>query len=187
MQEDFRRADGAELVGQLVVVVLKHREGDLVHAGKLTDLGERVLLVGVDAQEHDALLFEFGRQILQPRGIGLGQRALGAQEGQHDQLAVIVLQRVRLAVKVGEREVLDLLADRRAGGIDGDGQRNEPATAHRKTGDHGTQKSPHLHTSYVAAKLIRTKGKTCAAVRGELSAVNTWWKSYRFQKTEFSF
>ena len=80
-------------------------------------------MVGVDAQEHDALLFEFGGQVLQPRGIGLGQRALGAQEGQHDQLALVVVERVRLAVKVGEREVLDLLADRRAGGIDGDGQR----------------------------------------------------------------
>ena len=52
-----------KLVGDLVVVVLEHRERDLVDPGIGADLGQRVLLIGVDGQEGDALLLELGGQV----------------------------------------------------------------------------------------------------------------------------
>ena len=100
-----------------------------MNPGVGADLGQRVLQVGVDAQEDHALLLELGGQVLQPRGIALGQRAFGAEEGHDDQLVLVVVQRVELAVEVGQREALDLLADRGAGGVGR--QRERSATDNR--------------------------------------------------------
>ncbi len=106
------RPRGTGGVGHCLVQVLEDRKFDLVHAGEGGDFGHRVLAIGVDAQEHHAARLVLGRQLDQPRRIELGQRALGAQEGQHHDLVLgHFVERVGLAVEVAEREVFDRLAD----------------------------------------------------------------------------
>jgi hypothetical protein len=78
------------------------------------EFGHRVLAVGVDAQEGDALVGELFAHLLNSRAVQLGQRALGPHEHHHHGLLVFVIrQRMLLAVKVVQRKVLDLLSDRR--------------------------------------------------------------------------
>ena len=77
--------------------------------GEPADRDRPVLLVGVDAEEADASLLEIAGDLGQPRGIGLGQGALGPEEGQDDDLPVAgLVERVP-----GSPVVLESEADRR--------------------------------------------------------------------------
>ena len=107
--EDLGRPLGPEAVGQVVADVLEDRERQAVLLGEPADRDRPVLLVGVDAEEADASLLEIAGDLGQPRGIGLGQGALGPEEGQDDDLPVAgLVERVP-----GSPVVLESEADRR--------------------------------------------------------------------------
>lgn len=89
--EDLGLPLGPEAVGQAVADVLEDRERQPVLVGEPADRDRPVLLVGVDAEEADASLLEIAGDLGQFRGIGLGQGALGPEEGQHDDLSVMGL------------------------------------------------------------------------------------------------
>ena len=107
--EDLGRPLGPEAVGQAVADVLEDREWQAVLLGEPADRDRPILLVGVDAEEADASLLEIAGDLGQPRGIGLGQGALGPEEGQDDDLPVAgLVERVP-----GSPVVLESEADRR--------------------------------------------------------------------------
>ena len=88
----------------------------------LRQLGEGILLVGIDADERHALLGEPLGQLHQSRSIERCQRALGSQEGNHHgSLVGKVGQRMRFAGGISQREVVDLPAEGRIlfGGVIG--------------------------------------------------------------------
>ena len=77
--------------------------------GEPADRDRPVLLVGVDAEEADTSLLEIAGDPGQPRGICLGQGALGPEEGQDDDIPVAgLVERVP-----GSPVVLESEADRR--------------------------------------------------------------------------
>ena len=109
--DHFGRALGAHRVGHDLVQILENREFDFMLAREGGDLGDRVLAVRVDAEEDDSLgPVRFGH-LGQSRGVRLGQRTLGAQERQHHDLAVRVVERDRLPVKVLQGEIRDFRSD----------------------------------------------------------------------------
>ena len=89
--EHLGRPLGAEAVGQAVAHVLEDRERQAVFVSESADRNRPVLPVGVDAEEADASLLEIACDLRQPRGIGVGQGALGPEEGQHDDFLITCL------------------------------------------------------------------------------------------------
>ena len=79
------------------------------------DRDRPVLLVGVDAEEGDALRLEIAGELGEPRGIRLGQGALDPEEGQDDDLPVAgLVERVPGSPVVLESEAIhDSRLDRR--------------------------------------------------------------------------
>ena len=65
--ERVGRALGAELIGHDIAGILQDRKRDLVLVGIVGDVGQRILGVGVDADEGHALVFVAGRQLGQTR------------------------------------------------------------------------------------------------------------------------
>ena len=82
--------------------------------GMRRQLRQRILHVRADAQERHAPRPKLIRQLLHPRAIQLGDRALRPQEINDDRLLLgEVGQRVRLAAKILQREIVDLAAEER--------------------------------------------------------------------------
>ena len=51
----FGRADGPQPVSQFVVIVLQQRKRHAVRSGKLANLAQRILQIGVDPKKRDPL------------------------------------------------------------------------------------------------------------------------------------
>ena len=131
--EDLGRPLGLEAVGQAVAHILEDREWEAMLLREPADRDRPVLLVGVDAEEADASLLEVAGDLGQPRGIGLGQGALGSEESQDDELPVAgLVERVP-----GSPVVLESEADRglrrfvRPDQADQHHDRDQTASAHR--------------------------------------------------------
>ena len=117
--EGLRRADRAKLVGHAVAGILQQRELDFAIPRVAADLFQRVLPVGVDADELHAVLGIPRRHFLQPRAVELRQRALGAEKHDNDRLLVRPIRKRILRAKIIlQREIVDLAADRRGRCID---------------------------------------------------------------------
>ncbi len=82
-------------------------------AGVGGHLSERVLAIGIDAQDGHAAVGIILGELLEPWSVHFAQRAFDAEESEHDHLRVgIVRESVRLAAKVVERKLVELGAQR---------------------------------------------------------------------------
>src|SRR5262249_35573636 len=114
--DDRRHAGDADAVGQLLAEVLEDREGHVAVVGVGRHLVEVFLLVGVDGQELHLLAAVLLFQGDQAGQVEVGDRAVGAEEGDHDGLVALeVVQRPPGAAQVAERVALGHLV------ADGDG------------------------------------------------------------------
>src|SRR5262249_33613390 len=114
--DDRRHAGDADAVGQLLAEVLEDREGHVAVVGVGRHLVEVFLLVGVGGQELHLLAAVLLFQGDQAGQVEVGDRAVGAEEGDHDRLVALeVVQRPRGAAQVAERVALGHLV------ADGDG------------------------------------------------------------------
>lgn len=109
--EGFRRPAGAELIGNLVLQILEDGKRQIQSTDLGADFGQVVLLVGVEADDRDSLVGQFGRKLLQPGGVELHQRAFGPGENDHqDRLVGEVLQRPFASAMVFEVQLGELAA-----------------------------------------------------------------------------
>ena len=112
--EHFRRALGADGVGQAIAGVFDERNLKRLLPGISLHLGDRVLLIGIDRQEGNPARGELLGQLVQARRVELGQRAFDPQEREHHELLVGVIGQLVLAtVGVAERKLGDLPAKAR--------------------------------------------------------------------------
>src|SRR5262249_53338865 len=86
--KNLRGAHGSELIRHDIAYVLENRERDPAAFGILGDGRNRVLLIGVEAQESDFFRLEVSGQLGQTRTIELGYGTLATHEDDHDQFAV---------------------------------------------------------------------------------------------------
>ena len=133
---------------------------------EVAQLGHRVLLIGVDDDQRHAPICELVGQRDQPRGIQLGLRALGAHEGDNDDLILGEIgQSDLLAAIVAGREVVDPFTDR--GGLVGNNRAG--ANAQRRGGQRGQEELAHLSTSVVSRV---TCAENCAARRSQVGQLS---------------
>ena len=88
--EGFRSPHRPEGVGQRVLGVLEHGKRNLVQSNKGSDVGQRILGIGIDAEKGHAVRRKLTGQFRQAWTIYLVQRTGRAQEDhddQHDQQA----------------------------------------------------------------------------------------------------
>ena len=86
--ERIGRPLGAELIGHRVSGILQDRKRDLVLAGIVGDVGQRILRVGIDADESHSLVAIAVSQFGQPWTGQPRHRALGAQKDHDDRFLV---------------------------------------------------------------------------------------------------
>ena len=80
--------------------------------GKLRQLGKRILLVGINGDELNALLIVLARKFDKSRGVQFGERAFGAKEGDDDGLFVGPIGEGMFSAEIVlELEIGDLFAD----------------------------------------------------------------------------
>lgn len=117
----FGRASRTELVRDFGGNVFEQRKVDLVDASVMTNLEQRILFVGIDADEGDALWSILGREFVQPRAVEFGERALGAEKHDDNRFVLAqIFERVAGAEIILQREVADRgahLRRRRSDGI----------------------------------------------------------------------
>src|SRR5262249_39329609 len=91
-----------------VARVLEDGERQLVSVSVAGNVGDGVVLVGVDADEGDAAVLELGGQVGQAGAVQLCQGAIDAEEDDDDELAVVPFAQAALGpAVVAEGEVLD--------------------------------------------------------------------------------
>ena len=104
---------GAELIGHLVAEIFQHWELDFAGAHELRDLGQAVLLIGIDRHELHAFGFITLGQFRQSRSVKPCHRALGPQERDDDRFLVTPIgQRMLRAKVILQLEIGDLLPER---------------------------------------------------------------------------
>ena len=106
--ERFRRPHRSEQISDRVIQVLQDRKGKSVRPDEGADRGQRILGVGVDAEERDAARVVLPTQRRKPWSVKLSERTFGSEKDDHDDSLVgEVYQRMRFAAVIGQREIGD--------------------------------------------------------------------------------
>ncbi len=129
--ENLGRADGAKAIGNHIAGVLENREWKVVPLGMRSDLGDRILLIRIDANEGHVFGLPFLGQLRQPWSVEVRQRALNARERHDNELRLRpVFERASPTTKIVQGKVVDFATDARLVGawcVSGKRQRKHQA------------------------------------------------------------